>query len=129
MKTSIATKLGFETVWDSLYAYAVTGHIPRSKVIRSHVVRWAQIVKFTLFGKLEPDCNRTWFIDIMYRNLHVFMRSEGQRSREVNFKEPGKKTKQKTCDPTGVGTKSGVHLQHSQQASGLGTVKYSFLFL
>ena len=42
-----------DTIWDPLYVYVVKGHIPRSKVVRGQVGRWAQNVKFTSFEKLE----------------------------------------------------------------------------
>ena len=41
-----------------LYVHAVKGHIPRLKVIRGQVVRWAQNVKFTSFDKLKSDLGR-----------------------------------------------------------------------
>ena len=56
------------TIWDPLYGHAVRGHIPRSKVIRDQVVRWAENVKFTSFEKLKSDWNQTWFIDTMYES-------------------------------------------------------------
>ena len=60
-----------DTIWNPLYVHAVKGHIPRSKVIRCQVVRWAQNVKVTSFEKLQSDWNQTWFIDIMWEPTHV----------------------------------------------------------
>ena len=41
------------------------------------------------FEKLKSDLNHTWFIVIVYGNLHMFMWSkvtnQGQRSSEVNL--------------------------------------------
>ena len=47
-----------EKIWDPLYVHAVKCHIPRSKVIRGQVVRWALNVIFTFFEKLKSDWNK-----------------------------------------------------------------------
>ena len=56
-----------DKIWDYLYVQAVKGHI-RSKIIRGQVVRWAQNVKFTSFGKMKSDWNQIWFTD---KHTHV----------------------------------------------------------
>ena len=60
-----------DTTCDPLYILAIKGHIPRLKVIRGQVVRWAQNVKFTSFEKLKSDWNQSWFIDVMYEPSNV----------------------------------------------------------
>ena len=63
--------------WDLLYVHVIKGHIPRSKVIRGQVVRWAQNVKFTSFEKLEVRLEPN--LDYWY-NVGTFTCSWGHRS-------------------------------------------------